>query len=149
MTTGTAPFRAVPDAGDTLVEIVVALAILGVTAVAVMGAMTSTNVGAGVAAGLAGSETAIRKAAEQTLLAETYVPCTTSTSPTYTFSPPAGYSASAVGVKYWDGTFGGGSYVSACPTIDRGAQQLTITLTNTTGRTTPQPVSVVLRNPSR
>ena len=132
--------------GDTLVEIVVALAILGVTCVAVMGAMTSTVVGSGVGASAATSESAVRAAAEQQLLAKTYVRCTTSSLPTYAFIAPTGFTATAVTVEFWNGTFGGGGFQASCPARDRGIQRLTVTITNSSGRPTPAQVAVVLRD---
>jgi type II secretory pathway pseudopilin PulG len=136
------------DAGDTLVEILISMTILGVCGVAVVAAMATSIFGSTVSRSSADGEVGIRRVAEQVLSTATYVPCSATTTPAYSVAPPSGLVATGpVKVEYWDGTFGGGTFQSTCPlNSDRGIQRLSISLKSTDGRGSAT-VSVVLRKP--
>jgi type II secretory pathway pseudopilin PulG len=131
--------RADPERGETLLELLIAITILGVCVVAI---------GSGIATSIAISVVHRNQAAAQDSLhnyAETlqshYVACTSTTPPNYAallaqLAPP-GFSAPTATVQSWAPTGGPsqtGAFVGGCPSGDTGLQQVTLTLISTTGR---------------
>jgi type II secretory pathway pseudopilin PulG len=107
------------ERGETLVELLVTVVIMGSAIVALV---------AGVATAVASSDThrqdataegVVRSYAEQVVNA-TYVDCTTTYTPAYT--PPTGWTLSITSIQYLQG---GNTYGSTCGT-DLGAQQITV-----------------------
>jgi type II secretory pathway pseudopilin PulG len=108
----------------TLVEVLLAIAILGVSVLVIVGGMmTSIKVSA---QGRTGSEVQIQmRAYAEAISAVAYADCAT----TYTatgYTPPTGYSV-AVAVSYWTVAGASGSFGGTCGT-DSGIQRLTLTV---------------------
>jgi type II secretory pathway pseudopilin PulG len=139
------------EQGESLLELLIAVAIMGIAVVAIMAGLVTSVLVSDVHRKQATAGTAVRDYAEaiQTSVAdEHYVPCATAAS--YgpgalvpAFSAPAGFTPSVVSgtVRYWNGS----SWQSTCST-DLGLQQLTIQVASSDGRATER-VDVVLRKP--
>ncbi len=118
------------EAGFTLVEVLVAVAILGIGVVSVVGAMmTSVTVG-DLSRRQADGQTAVRAWAEA-LAGDPYTACASSY-PATGFAVPSGWTGSMT-VSYWSAA--STSFVATCGT-DSGLQRLTLTLTADDGRDT-------------
>jgi prepilin-type N-terminal cleavage/methylation domain-containing protein len=127
------------ESGFTLVEVLVALAIMSVAFVAIIAGLAVFFRGVRTQRGTADFDAAARSHAEQ-LLAQPYADCLT-VSPT---TLAGGFSAT-VDVRYWDGIDDATvDFVATC-TTDHGVQQLTVTLSRD-GRT--DAVTVVKRRAS-
>jgi type II secretory pathway pseudopilin PulG len=136
------------DRGETLLELLVALAIMSLTVVAVVG---------GLVAGIAVSDihrkqsTAAAAARDYAENVEKHVASTgyTSCAAPSAYAPgavgytavPSGYTATPVAVRYWSGT----AWV-ASPCTDIGLQELTVRVASSDARAAEQLV-VVLRKP--
>jgi type II secretory pathway pseudopilin PulG len=143
------------DLGETLLEILVAVAILGIAVVAVIGSLGIGIKTSDIHRQQATAGTTVRDYAEAvgTALAGNvagsggYTGCATAgayaTPPGY--SPPSGYTASVVpgSLRYWSG----GGWQTTCGT-DTGLQRLTLQVTSSDGRAVEQLV-LVLRKPCR
>jgi type II secretory pathway pseudopilin PulG len=117
------------DAGLTLVEVLLAVAVLGIGVVVIVGGMmTSIKVSS---QGRASSESQmVVRAYAEAVSGATYVNCATATSyshATLGFTPPTGYAASLV-VSYWTAAGASGSFGAACGT-DSGLQRVVLTVT--------------------
>jgi prepilin-type N-terminal cleavage/methylation domain-containing protein len=118
----------VPDAGFSLVETLIAVAILGLGVVTVVsGMMTSITIG-DLDRRQADGQTALRAYAEA-VAGDTYTGCAASY-PAAAFSAPAGWTA-AMTVAYWSA--GTSTFTPTCGT-DSGLQRVTLTVTATDGR---------------
>jgi prepilin-type N-terminal cleavage/methylation domain-containing protein len=118
----------VPDAGFSLVETLIAVAILGIGVVTVVsGMMTSIKI-SDLDRRQAEGQTALRAYAEA-VTGDTYTGCAASY-PAAAFSAPAGWTA-AMTVAYWSA--GTSTFTPTCGT-DSGLQRVTLTVTATDGR---------------
>lgn len=141
--------RARGDAGETLVEVLMAIAIGGIAVTGLLAGLgTAINLSA-THRGQANADTVVVSAADS-VKAQTYVPCpsvtTSSYNPTDDILLPSGWSPSNVtitSVKKWNGT----AFQTGCPSTDRKLQLVTITATTPDGRST-ETIDVVKRNPS-
>jgi prepilin-type N-terminal cleavage/methylation domain-containing protein len=135
------------DRGETLIELVVAVAILGIAAVAIVGAMMMSIRSSVVHRNDASGDAYVRSFAEAI---QTYVdanniqPCTTAAS-TYKAVPvtdlPAGYSK-AVAVQSWNGSSWGACTADGIQRLD-----LTVTTTGDLEHRADETLTVVLRQP--
>lgn len=135
------------DLGETLLELVVTIAILGVCVV---------GIGAGIALSIKISAIHRNQATADAFLhnyAETlqnsYAPCTGGVAPNYvsiaTLAAPSGFTAPTATVKFWNPGGAPASFdSSACPATDPGLQQVTLRLNSTDGFTAESLV-VILR----
>jgi len=115
------------EEGVTLVEILVAVSILGIAVVTLTGGIGTAILGSDIHRKQATSETLVRSAAES-MKAVTYSPCPAS----YPVpSVPTGFSA-ATTVSYWNGT----AFAGTCPTPDTGLQRISISISSSDGRAT-------------
>jgi type II secretory pathway pseudopilin PulG len=138
------------DRGDTLLELLIAVAIMGIAVVAILGAVGSGILMSDVHRQQATSGVAARDYAEaiQTTVADGgYVPCADEVpyaSPVG-FAAPSGYVKSIVpgSMAYWDGL----SWQTTCST-DTGLQRLTVQVRSEDDRASER-VAVVLRKPCR
>jgi prepilin-type N-terminal cleavage/methylation domain-containing protein len=123
--------------GFTLVEMLLAVAILGLGVVTVLGGMMTSITSADVDRSAAVAAGAVRAYAEA-VAGDAYSSCATSY-PATGFTAPAGYSTTLT-VAYWDPTAGGGAgaFVATCPASDSGLQRVTLTVTATDGRAEEQ-----------
>jgi prepilin-type N-terminal cleavage/methylation domain-containing protein len=126
------------EAGFTLVEVLLTVAILGVGVVVVVGGlMTSIKVSAQGSRSAEG-QVAIRAYAES-VAGVAYSPCAT-TYPAPGFAAPAGWTAAPPAVSYWTGS----AFSATCGT-DSGLQRVRLRLTATDGTT--ESVSIAKRQP--
>lgn len=123
------------EAGETLVETLVAVAILGIAGVSILGGLMASIVGSDYHRHQATAETLVRAAAEA-VKGATYQPCPA----TYTLpSPGAGFASAITRVEYWSGTTVGNpnAFLPNCVTAgDQGLQRITLTVTAADGRGT-------------
>jgi type II secretory pathway pseudopilin PulG len=138
------------DRGDTLIELVLAVAIMGVVMVAVLGAVVTAVVMSDTHRDQATAGAAARNYAEaiQTMVAGGgYVDCAGESAYAAPggFSVPTGYTASIVSgsMGYWDDA----DWQTTC-TTDRGVQRLTTEVHSDDDRASER-VVVVLRKPCR
>jgi type II secretory pathway pseudopilin PulG len=134
------------ERGETLLELVIAVMIMGVAMVAIVGGLAVSIRMSDIHRKQATAGTAARDYAEalETSVAKGgYVDACHSTTPyTTVYTVPSGYS-SAVAVQYWTGS----AWTSSC-TTDIGLQQVTVTVTSSDQRAA-ETVTVVLRKPCR
>lgn len=131
------------DAGETLVELLITLVILGVGVVALLGGLFVTVQTSALHRNQVVAQNVLRGWAEQ-IGAEEYTHCATPDS----FSPPtlpSGFSGTVVAVQYWDGT----SFTDSCDPGDTGIQKvsLRITVSKNPFPGITQSVDVVVRKP--
>lgn len=118
-----------PDGGFTLVELLLAVAILGLGVLTVVGGMMTSIVVSDLGRRSADGQGALRAYAEA-VANDTYSDCAT----TYAaagFSAPAGFSTSLT-VAYWVPS--STSFSATCPATDSGLQRIRLTVTATDGR---------------
>ena len=139
----------IDDRGESLVELLVAMLIMGIAVVAVVGglgtAIMMTDVHRKQAA-VAAHLNAFTAAVEGAVAASPtqYVECATDASyPSYT--PGAGYNADITQVRYWDGT----TFTTSCAAgSDTGLQRVTLRVWSDDGRV-DRSVDIVIRKPCR
>ncbi|GAB2822024.1 prepilin-type N-terminal cleavage/methylation domain-containing protein [Lentzea nigeriaca] len=139
------------DGGETLIELVVAVSIMGVALVAVMAGLGTSVLVSDVHRKQATAGSVLHNYVEAINAAVTgggYVNCAPSSayaSPAG-FTPPSGYSASVVSgsMRYWNGS----AWQSACPATDTGLQQLTARVASADARAA-ETVVLTLRKPCR
>jgi Tfp pilus assembly protein PilV len=142
--------RAADDRGESLLEVLIAVTIMGVALVAIVGGLVTGILVSDVHRRQATASASVRdyaEAIENAVAGGGYVPCggaANYASPAG-FAVPSGYSMSVVAgsVRYW----AGGGWQSTC-TTDTGLQQLTAQVASTDGRATER-VVLVLRRPCR
>jgi prepilin-type N-terminal cleavage/methylation domain-containing protein len=122
--------RGVPDAGFSLVETLIAVAILGLGVVTVLSGMMTSITISDLDRRQAEGQTALRAYAEA-VAGDTYTGCASSY-PAAAFSAPSGWTA-AMTVAYWSTATS--TFAATCGT-DSGLQRVTLTVTATDGRGT-------------
>ena len=133
--------------GESLLELLVAVVIMGVTVAAVVGALAVAARTSDIHRKQATSGASARDYAEtagRRVAGGAYTGCAPTSAfaaATVGFAVPAGYTASVVSVRYWDGS----SFATACGT-DTGLQQVVVQLASTDGRATER-ATVVVRKP--
>ncbi|MDQ1698898.1 MAG: hypothetical protein QOG34_761 [Frankiaceae bacterium] len=144
------------DRGDSLVEVLLAVVITSIAVVSILTGMSTLTSGSAVHRDQADVETVLRSAAEQVVstqsTASTYIPyktCAVVSDYQSKVTATSGYTTTVKAVKYWDGTLGGGSFVSTCPSTDRGMQLVTVEVkkSGVPGVTADETVDVVKRQP--
>ena len=135
------------DRGESLIELLVALSIMG-TAIAVLLAGLATTINMSVVhreqaeAGV--HVRAFAEAVENTVAANPsgYVPCATTSSYLAVYTAPAGFTRSVVEIKYWNG-----AWANSCGT-DQGVQRVTLRVESADGKVRDT-LAVILRKPCR
>ncbi|HZR15534.1 MAG TPA: type II secretion system protein [Acidimicrobiia bacterium] len=118
------------ERGETLVEILVTIAVVGITLTGILGGIALAVRSSGEQQGRATAETVLRDEAEAVLSRTvTYVPCATTSSYRPSYTPPSGWQASITAVQYWDGKTPAG-WLGTCPSPDNGLQRLTLSATD-------------------
>lgn len=139
--TGPTPRR---DAGETLVELLMTVVILGIATAGISGALLVSTKASALQQQQALAQNALRSWAEQ-LGAAGYTPCAAASS----FGAPSpalptGLTAVVSAVQYWNGTV----FTGTCGT-DTGIQRVTLRITAANGLSAPltATVAVVVRRP--
>jgi prepilin-type N-terminal cleavage/methylation domain-containing protein len=128
--------------GFTLVEMLLAVSILGVGVLTVVSGMMTSIRTSDLQRHSAEAQTAIRAYAEA-VAGATYQDCATSYAGG--FGAPSGFSLSQT-VTYWVPSGSSGSFAGACPSPDQGLQRITLTVAATDGRAT-ETLSLAKRKP--
>lgn len=142
MTTRRAAVR--HDRGETLVELLVTIVILGIAGVAILGATLIAVDSSVLHRSQAQAQAGLRSWAEQIARAS-YTECAGTSS----FPAPSGVSSdfswTVNGVQYWDGS----QFVASCAGTDRGVQKVTlqVTVPRTVYPGFSQKLDVVVRKP--
>ncbi|HEY3261097.1 MAG TPA: type II secretion system protein [Pseudonocardiaceae bacterium] len=138
------------DRGESLLEVLIAVAIMGTALVAIVGSLVTAILVSDIHRRQATAGTAVRdygEAIENAVAGGGYVGCATAASYASpgAFAAPAGYTKSVVAgsLRYWSG----GAWQTSC-TTDSGLQQLTIQVASDDGRATER-LALVLRKPCR
>ena len=129
------------DRGETLLELLVAIMIIGIAVVVIVGGLVTSVLMSDIHRKQATAGTAVRdyaEAIENAVAGGSYVSCATRSSYATGYTPPSGYTASVTGVAYWSGT----AWQPTCGT-DTGLQQLTVRVASSDGRAAEQVVIVV------
>ncbi|HJQ47749.1 MAG TPA: type II secretion system protein [Amycolatopsis sp.] len=130
------------DRGETLLELLVAVVILGIAGVAIAGGLITSVRASDIHRKQATAGAAVRDYAETIETAVDtgggYVACGT---PAYTYAAPPGFSRTISQIQYWTGS----AFQSGC-TSDSGLQRLTLQVASSDGRASEQLV-VVIRKP--
>ena len=141
-------WRAVNEAGDSLIEVLITVSIVGIGVVAILTTMGSTfRLSAASRTGSHGDQMLVRYA--ENLLAVAYQPCTSGSTPyvaAATSAIPAGnlpdgivvgppgttsvtpnaFELSISSVAYWNGDLSPATFSTTCPPSDPGSQELTL-----------------------
>jgi Tfp pilus assembly protein PilE len=132
-----ARFSRCADRGETLIELIIAIAILGVCVVAIGSGVAGAVLVSGLHRDQADASRILHNYVEK-LEATTYSSCATS----YSLPQQTGFTAPSLSITYWNGT----GFQATCPAGgDQGLQRVAITLTNTDQRV-KQTLAVVLRS---
>jgi len=133
--------RVVGEAGFTLVDTVVGVAILGIGVSTVLAGMATSITVSDIGRSSAEAQIAVRSYAEQVAVA-TYADCTSSYATGFT--APSGYSATQV-VAYWDA--GTSTFTATCGT-DTGLQRVSLTVASSDGRSSEVQLVAKRRRPA-
>jgi type II secretory pathway pseudopilin PulG len=126
------------EQGETLIELMMTVAIMGIVFVAILGAvgtsiaMSDSHRNEGI------GESVVRAYAERMSDPNDvpYVDCATTSS--YANPPglvvPAGWTASVTSVAYWLGNYPPTFPAGSCPSLDKGLQQLTLRVQSPAGK---------------
>ena len=122
------------ERGETLLELIIAIAILGVCVVAIGSGIAVSITISAIHRNQATAQDSLHNYAE--LLQSSYTPCTATATPNYVGSlaqlTPPGFATPTAVVDYW--VPASGSFTHACPPGgDTGLQQVTLKLVSTAG----------------
>lgn len=132
------------EAGDSLVELLVTMVVLGIATTGVTGALSAVGRGSAMHRQQILAQNVLRSWAEQ-VSAAPYADCATAGSVAAPAAAmPSGFAASVTGVQYWNGT----AFAGSC-TADTGVQRITLRVTAPNGLSpaVSQSVAVVVRKP--
>jgi type II secretory pathway pseudopilin PulG len=138
------------ERGESLIELLLAVVILGLTGLAVLGALTTSIIVSDAHRKETISGAAVRAYAEQLqtkVAASGYVSCAgvaSYASGTVGYAPPAGYSATPTGVKYWN--LSTKTFAATCGT-DSGVQAVTLQVSDAAPSRGTVALTVVIRKP--
>ena len=139
------PVRIGSEEGFSLAEIVITIAIVGVTFAAILGGMMTAITVSSQHRKHATADTLARSAAEwvKDPVRNAYANCAgVNTYSISGVSAPTGYSVSITSVEYWNGTAPNGAatyqptFASTCTSPDAGLQRITITASAPSGAAT-------------
>jgi type II secretory pathway pseudopilin PulG len=137
--------RATGDHGETLLEVLLSIAIIGLAFAAALGGLRLGLIGSRVHRSQATAGTVLVTAVENVKKDAVYTPCAVANDAAYLpqaqLAVPAGWAASSVSitsVKYWDGS---GFVTSGCASLEAVAdilrmQLITVQVTSPEGETT-------------
>lgn len=133
--------------GASLVELLIAMTILGIAVIAIVSGLATAVVVSDTNRRQTEAAVAARSYAEA--VNGTYVPCATTTTSTYVspagFALPAGYTKSVTQVRYWNSATN--TFTSICG-ADSGLQKVRLRVASDDGRASSA-IDVILRKPCR
>jgi type II secretory pathway pseudopilin PulG len=129
------------EAGESLAELLVTIAIIGIAVVTIVSSMAAAIALSTAHRQQASAGTVLVQAAEsiKNNTANPYAPCPATYTPA---TGPTGYTVTATPVEYWNGT----AFQGSCPSSDLKIQKVTVKVVAPGGYTTK--VDVVKRDPS-
>ncbi len=133
------PLGARSEEGTTLVEILVAVAILGIAFVAVLGGMLTSVTASDVHRKQADGLALVTRNAE-TVKALPYASCATPAAYETGLAAASGYSISITAVAFLDA----GGFVTPCPT-DKGIQRVSLKAETTSGTNSSETIDIIKR----
>jgi hypothetical protein len=140
------------EAGDTLIEVLLAIVVLGMTSVAIIVAFATSISGSAEHRSLATMDTVLRSAAEQAISqiqqqsSAQFGQCPVPDA--VTFSLPTGYTAALGSVQYWNGSgFGSACTVSTAAAPHVNAPQLVAVTVTSPSNVTSSPLNFVVDDP--
>jgi type II secretory pathway pseudopilin PulG len=158
------------DTGETLVELLVAVVVMGIAAAALVGGIATSITMSDIHHKQATAGTAVRDYAEalQNAIATNakYTPCASASAYAASaigYTAPAGYTAQVVapnGVAYWEDattspTMSPGGFATTCPTKvngvannDSGLQKISLQVASNDARAT-ETLTIIIRKPCR
>lgn len=134
------------DAGESLVELLVSIAIFGVAVLAILGALSMSASSSSLHEGQAKGQNLLRNWAEK-VSGDTYVACRPAANVIAPDALPSGYTSSVPAVKYWNTT--SLAFGTACTAAtDSGLQQVSLRINAPSSLGTfAQTLDVIVRNP--
>jgi type II secretory pathway pseudopilin PulG len=137
--------------GETLVELLISMTILGITVVALVTGIGTSIVVSDTHRKEAVDAAVVRSYAESieasvAAAPSSYVPCPTLTTYGSTFAAPAGYTPAVTAVTYWN--WNGSALEPASCSSDPGTEKLSLSVTSADSRATARMV-LVIRRPCR
>jgi type II secretory pathway pseudopilin PulG len=137
--------RGTDDRGESLLELLIAVVIMGIAVVAIVGGLSAATLVSDQHRKEATAGSYARDYAEA-VQSMSYTDCATPASyPVPAGLVPAGYSASVQSVQYWP--ISGTNWQTTCPSNpDKGLQRLTVQVASSDGRAAER-VTLVLRKP--
>jgi Tfp pilus assembly protein PilV len=123
-----------PDSGESLIELLVAIVVIGIGVTALLGAWQIAVASSSLNANQSKAQAVVRSWAESiSTVTDTgpyaYVPCAGAASIPAASGLPTGFTAVVSGVQYW--TVSGWSV--ACPATDLGAERVSLKVTSPAG----------------
>jgi Tfp pilus assembly protein PilV len=155
--------RSALETGETLVELLVTIVIIGVAVVGIIGGLATAVFSSDAHRKDADSESIVQSYSEFLVSnATSYLACTSSSVPTKAqyaaevptslYQPPTGYTVAPTSVAFWTGTnpadaSSAASFSSGCPSNgDLGLQLIQVTASSTDGKDT-ETLSILKRSP--
>jgi len=142
--------RARGEQGDTLVEVLITIAILGIAFAGILAGLATAIRMSSIHRGQANADVVLVSSADA-VKSQAYVACpsvtTSSYSPTSGVTLPSGWSASNItitSVQKWNGT----SFQASCPATDQGLELVTIKATSPDNGGSSEQVDVIKRTTS-
>lgn len=141
------------DGGESLLELLVAVTIMGIALVAIVGGLVTAILMSDIHRKQATAGSTLRNYAEAVeasvgAASSAYTACATTA--TYTspsgFSAPSGYAAQVTSVRYWNDTTL--AFSSTCPSPEGGVQKVSLRVSSSDGRAS-ESVDIVIRKPCR
>jgi type II secretory pathway pseudopilin PulG len=142
------------DGGESLLELLIAIVILGIAVVAVVGSLVTGVLVSDVHRKQTTAGATLRNYAESvesSVAAATSAYTSCAAPAAYAtpsgFTAPAGYTASVTAVRYWNGvpTL---SFSTSCASPDSGVQKVSLRVSSNDGRAT-ETLDIVIRKPCR
>ena len=133
----------VRDAGESLVELLVSIAIMGIAVTAILGAIGMATTSSSTHENLAQAQRLLRNWAES-LTYSTACPAVVNA-----FTTPTGYTPNTATVAYWNSTSRTFSSAAGACTSNTGMYRVTLSVTPTGGQGAgiPQTLDVTMRRP--
>jgi Tfp pilus assembly protein PilV len=117
------------DAGESLVELLVTVVILGIATAGLSGALLTVGKVSQMHRQQVLTQAAVRAWAEQVSVVTSYTSCATAAAfPVPSPALPTGFTATVTAVRYWDGAL----FATTC-TADTGIQRVTLRVTAPNG----------------